>query len=57
MSGEIPGGYHGKLLRVNLSNGSANAEPIDPMTCRRYLGGAGFIAYYLWKELKQGAEV
>ena len=23
---------------------------------RRYLGGAGFIAYYLWKELKQGAD-
>jgi aldehyde:ferredoxin oxidoreductase len=56
MSKEIPGGYNGKILRVNLSNKTAKAETIDALFCRRYIGGAGFIAYYLWKELKPGVE-
>ena len=54
MSREVPGGYNGKLLRVNLSNKRTTAEPIDAILCRRYLGGAGFVAYFLWKEMKQG---
>jgi aldehyde:ferredoxin oxidoreductase len=49
-------GYNGKILRVNLSSKSAVAEPLDELVCRRYLGGAGFSAYYLWKELKQGVD-
>jgi aldehyde:ferredoxin oxidoreductase len=56
MSEEVPGGYHGKLLRVDLSNKSTAVEPIDATLCRRYLGGAGFVGYYLWKEMKQGAD-
>ena len=47
-------GYNGKILRVNLSNKSTETEEIDEQFCRRYLGGAGFIVYYLWKELKAG---
>ena len=53
MSAEtIPGGYNGKILRVNLSNNSITTEEIDGTFCRKYLGGAGFVAYYLLKELK-----
>jgi aldehyde:ferredoxin oxidoreductase len=56
MSKEMPGGYNGKILRVNLSKGSMTTETIDESFCRRYIGGAGFVIYYLWKELKQGVD-
>jgi aldehyde:ferredoxin oxidoreductase len=52
MTDQFPGGYNGKILRVNLSTGSIAAEPIEARFCREYLGGAGFITYFLWKELK-----
>ena len=55
MEKEAPGGYAGKILRVNLTEGNISSEVLDERTARRYLGGAGFIVYYLWKELKQGA--
>jgi len=49
-------GYNGKVLRVNLSDNSTSAEGIDELFCRRYLGGAGFVSYYLMRELKRGTE-
>ena len=49
----FPGGYNGRILRVDLSKNSIKTESLDEMFCRKYLGGAGFIAYYLWKELKK----
>jgi aldehyde:ferredoxin oxidoreductase len=49
-------GYHGKILRVNLSDNSIVKEAIDEPFCRKYLGGAGFVAYYLWKELRPGID-
>ena len=52
----FPGGYNGKILRVNLSTGSAVTEAITEQFCLKYLGGAGFIAYFLWKELKPGID-
>ncbi|MGD0794485.1 MAG: aldehyde ferredoxin oxidoreductase family protein [Dehalococcoidales bacterium] len=55
MAKEIPG-YNGKILRVNLSDKSIRAEEIDEQFCRKYLGGAGFIIYYLWKELEPGID-
>ncbi|MEE8414400.1 MAG: aldehyde ferredoxin oxidoreductase family protein [Dehalococcoidales bacterium] len=51
MAKDITGGYNGQILRVNLSNGSTIVEELDPLFCRRYVGGAGFVTYYLWKEL------
>jgi aldehyde:ferredoxin oxidoreductase len=49
-------GYNGKILRVELSRRRIETEEIDETFCRKYLGGAGFIAYYLWKELKPGVD-
>jgi len=49
---KIPGGYIGKILRVNLSKSTCATEIIDDAFCRKYLGGAGFITYFLLKELK-----
>ena len=56
MAGQITGGYTGKVLRVNLSDNHTSIEELDGLFCRKYFGGAGFIAYYLVKELKQGIE-
>jgi aldehyde:ferredoxin oxidoreductase len=56
MTKEVPGGYNGKILRVNLSSKSTSEETLDELFCRRYIGGTGFVAYYLWKELKPGVD-
>jgi aldehyde:ferredoxin oxidoreductase len=53
---KLPGGYNGKSLRVNLSDRSVTTEAIAPQFCRKYLGGAGFITYFLWKELRTGID-
>lgn len=52
----MAGGYNGKLLRVNLSSGSIAVEELNELFCRKYLGGAGFIAYYLLKEVQKGVD-
>jgi aldehyde:ferredoxin oxidoreductase len=49
---EVAGGYNGKLLRVNLTTKTVTTEKLGYIFCRQYMGGAGFVAYYLWKELK-----
>src|SRR4030042_5248249 len=49
-------GYNGKILRVNLSSGNVTTEELDPLFCRRFVGGAGFVAYYLWKELPSNVD-
>ena len=56
MAKQMPGGYNGKILRVNLSDNSISVEAIDELFCRRYLGGAGFVSYFLWKELREGID-
>ena len=43
-------GYSGKILRVDLSGGKVSVERPDDLFYRRYLGGWGFVAYYLLKE-------
>ncbi len=43
-------GYSGKILRVDLSEGKTWIEEPDEEFYRRYIGGRGFIAYYLLKE-------
>jgi aldehyde:ferredoxin oxidoreductase len=52
MAKNTPSGYNGKILRVNLSKKSTTSETIDELFCRLYIGGAGFMTYYLLKELK-----
>ena len=49
-------GYHRRILRVNLSDGQITVETPDDVFYRRYLGGAGFIAYYLLKEVPPGTD-
>lgn len=49
-------GYNGKILRVNLTQHTTAVEQLSEPFCRKYLGGAGFIAYYLTKEVKPGID-
>ena len=49
-------GYHRRILRVNLTDGQITVETPDDVFYRRYLGGAGFVAYYLLKEVPSGAD-
>jgi len=49
-------GYNKKLLRVNLSQNSFTTEPISEDTIRNFIGGRGFVAKYLFDEIKPGIE-
>ena len=52
----MPYGYNSKILRVNLTNRQMSIEEPDEDFYRRYIGGRGFIGYYLLKELQPGIE-
>ena len=52
----MPNGYTGEILRVNLSNESISVDKPDDNFYRRYVGGAGFVGYFLLKELKPGID-
>ena len=52
----MPNGYQGKILRVDLTKGKTWVEEPDANFYRRYLGGWGFVAYYLLKEMDAGVD-
>jgi len=52
----LPFGYNGNILRVNLSKDKVSTESPDEVFYRRYVGGEGFVAYYLLKELETGID-
>ena len=41
-----------KLLRINLTDSSFRVEKIPESTVYNYMGGTGYITYYLYKELE-----
>ena len=49
-------GYNGKILRVDLTNGTTSVEEPDEDFYRQYIGGRGFVSYFLLKELKGGVD-
>jgi aldehyde:ferredoxin oxidoreductase len=44
-------GYAGKLLVVDLTNGTLQDEPIDPQIAHDFVGGTGYAARILYEEL------
>lgn len=56
MEQQVPGGYNGKILRVDLTNERWTTEEIDERFCRKYLGGTGFVAHTLLTELVPGID-
>ncbi len=49
-------GYAGKLLRVNLTNRAISIESPEENFYRKYIGGTGFIAYFLLTEVPAGID-
>jgi len=49
-------GYAGKLLRVDLTNEQITEETLDEETVRKYVGGTGVGAKYLYEEVPAGVE-
>jgi aldehyde:ferredoxin oxidoreductase len=49
-------GYNGKLLRVNLENGHCLSEQVDETRARKFIGGSGYAADILYRELKAGID-
>lgn len=49
-------GFTGRMLRVNLSKGTVEEEPLDVEASRDFLGGKGYGAYILFRELKKGTD-
>lgn len=49
-------GLANKIARVDLSSGRVWTEQPDEAFWRRYLGGAGVVAYYLLNEMAAGTE-
>ncbi|OYT59822.1 aldehyde:ferredoxin oxidoreductase, partial [Euryarchaeota archaeon ex4484_178] len=47
---------YGKILRVNLSTGEIKKEELPPEIARKFLGGLGIAAYYLYKEVPKGTD-
>ncbi len=48
--------YFGKLLRINLSTGKINTEPVDEQVQMDFIGGRGFGINYLYRELSPGID-
>jgi aldehyde:ferredoxin oxidoreductase len=49
-------GYNGKILRVDLTREKISVDTPDDVFYRRYIGGEGFVAYFLLKELKPSVD-
>jgi aldehyde:ferredoxin oxidoreductase len=49
-------GYGGTILRVNLSDGKVSKESTPAKLAREFIGGRGFGAYFLFKEVPKGAD-
>ena len=49
-------GYGGSILRVDLSTGKITKEPTPPQLARDFIGGRGFGAYFLYKEVPKNAD-
>ncbi len=44
-------GWHGKILRVNLTDEQISVETIDPQTAKDFIGGRGWAIKYLYDEV------
>lgn len=49
-------GYMGKILRVDLTNKKLKEEIIEDALYRKYIGGVGLQAYFLYKETDENTD-
>lgn len=57
LTSETPAkGYTGRILRVDLSEGTTRVEPLDYVEARRFIGGRGLGAKMLFDEVPPGTD-
>ncbi len=49
-------GWQGNVLRVNLTRGTTNVEPLNMPWAQNYLGERGLATKYLWESMDPGAD-
>src|SRR5215831_9476637 len=49
-------GYHGRYLRVDLTNGAATWVPLAEDVLRRFLGGVGLATWLMHREAPPGVD-
>jgi aldehyde:ferredoxin oxidoreductase len=52
----MPFGYNGKILHVDLTNGTLEVESPPDSFYRKYMGGSAMGVYYILKEMPRGAD-
>ncbi len=52
----MPGGYHERILRVNLTDGTFKIQPLPKEWIKDYIGGDGFGARLLFEEVRAGTD-
>lgn len=52
----VAGGYHRKVLRVDLSQATVTTESLDEDLARDFVGGRGLGSALLWRELPGGTD-
>jgi len=52
----MPYGYNGKILHVDLTNGTLTVETPPESFYRTYMGGSAMGLYYILKEMPKGAD-
>ena len=52
----MPFGYHGRILRVDLTSSTVSIEELAEDICRKYMGGSALNLYYLLNEMSAGAD-
>ncbi len=50
------GGYHGRYLRIDVTEGTANGMPLPETVLRRFLGGVGLGTWLLHREGPAGVD-
>src|SRR5581483_3838220 len=56
MSAEMPAGYAGRVMHVDLTTGRIDVEQLDGATLRRWIGGTGLGTKYLLELVPPGME-
>src|SRR4051812_48496842 len=51
---DVPGGYFGRALVVDVTDGAAEELPLDQKTLRRYVGGVGLGTYLMHRLAPRG---
>ena len=52
----MSGGYHGLQLRIDLASRRWRSEPVEDQFARNYIGGNGFAAHYLFREMSAAVD-